>query len=160
MKSVSGSHIEITAMTKVKHPSFTPILEIGIVLSLTHTHHNKTISICKPRDHWFYGMYILLKSCAPTKLVVSWDSNPVQVFLFHLRGHQVCQRRHVNWKARFWPYNKSTFWGPILEINLILEWSTNAALVMKIYKVSFPTREVIGFIFSKRGMASTILRQK
>jgi hypothetical protein len=38
MKSVSGSHIEITAMTKVKHPSSTPILEIGIVLSLSHTH--------------------------------------------------------------------------------------------------------------------------
>jgi hypothetical protein len=60
----------------------------------------------------------------------------------------------------FGPTRNLTFGVQFLEIDLILEWSTNAALVMKIYKVSFPTREVIGFIFSKRGMASTILRQK
>lgn len=32
-----GFTYESTAMTKVKRPSFTPILEVDIVLSLTHT---------------------------------------------------------------------------------------------------------------------------
>lgn len=89
-----------------------------------------------------------------------WDSNPFKCPSFTLEVTTHAIKDMTIGRFVFGSTKNLAFGVHLFIIDLILELSTNAALVMKIYKVSFLTQEVIGFIFSKGRMASNILKKK
>ena len=89
-----------------------------------------------------------------------WDSNPFKCLSFTLEVTVHAIKDMTIGRFVFGSTKNLAFGVHLFIIDLILELSTNAALVMRIYKVSFLTQEVIGFIFSKRRMASNILKKK